>query len=256
MPRRFSGPLLPGTTSVRQVNRRNRYAKKGKFVPTAALRKSIKNISINASETKRSNQYTEDPAQLFHNKAYYAGQLLATSQGTADPQGLVDAKNNRIGDEVYAKGLHVKFFLANAARRPNVNYRIVLFSYNTQYVQTGALDDSEFWSGTDGAGANMNRMLDKPNTDRIKVLKSIVLKPSHEANYSIDSGMTYSEKTRTVSMYMPFKNRKIRYNEDNSPFPLYRDIGIMVLAYDTMTSLETDLIGSFQWTSTFYYKDP
>jgi hypothetical protein len=29
-PRRFSGPLLPGTTSVRQVNRRNTYAKKNK----------------------------------------------------------------------------------------------------------------------------------------------------------------------------------------------------------------------------------
>ena len=31
--RKFSGPLLPGTTSVKQVNRRNRFYKKGKFSP-------------------------------------------------------------------------------------------------------------------------------------------------------------------------------------------------------------------------------
>lgn len=257
MPRRFSGPLLPGTTSVRTVNRRNKYAKRVKFVPTKSLTRQVKNISINASETKRSNQYTQDPQKLFHNKAYYTGQLLATTQGFTDPQGLINATKNRIGDEVYAKGLHFKIFLANAARRANVNYRIVMFSYNTQYVQLGgAITDAEFWSGLDGQGANMNRMLDKPNTDRIKVLKSIVLKPSHEANYSITSDTTFLEKTRTISMYMPFKNRKIKYNEDDSPFPLYRDIGVMVLAYDTMSSLETDLIGSFQWTSTFYFKDP
>lgn len=249
--RRFSGPLVPGTKSVRQVNRRVPRAKPQTLV------KKIKNISINASETKRSSQYTADAQKLFHNKSYYAGQLMATSQGTEDPQGLAIAKNNRIGDEVYAKGIQLKLFIANAARRPNVNYRVVMFSYNTQYVEAGGgLTDAIFWSGINGAGGNMNRMLDKPNTDRIKVLKQFILKPSHEANYSIASDSTFFEKTRTLSMYLPFKNRKIKYNEDNSPFPLYRDIGFMVMAYDTITSLETDLISSFQWTSTFYYKDP
>jgi len=251
--RRFSGPLVPGTKSVRQVNRRV----PRRAVSTKSLNSQIKRVSINTSETKRSSQYTADAQKLFHNKAYYAGQLLATTQGTQDPQGLAEAEKNRIGDEVYAKGLQVKMFIANAAKRPNVNYRVVLFSYNTQYVEAGGgLTDAIFWSGLNGAGGNMNRMLDKPNTDRIKVHKSIILKPSHEANYSTASDNTFFEKTRTVNMYLPFKNRKIKYNEDNSPFPLYRDLGVMVIAYDTTSSLETDLIANFQWVSTFYYKDP
>lgn len=101
----------------------------------------------------------------------------------------------------------------------------------------------------------MNRLLDKPNRERVKILKTMFFNPNFEANYSatLDNQRI---KSRTVSCYVPLNNRKIKYNGDNLPTTRYTDIGFMVLAYDAFITLETERIASLQWQSTFYYKDP
>lgn len=254
MPRKrsYSGPLLPGTKSVRTVNRRPRVVRRTRFRP--GLRKAIQNITLAKCETKTSNQYTTDQASLFHNKAYYAANLLATTQGTQDPSGLSQAKSNRIGDEVLAKGLQLKFNLETQLTKQNQSYRIVVFRYNTLEPP---LDDSYFWCGTDGAGGNMNRLLDKPQTERVKVIKQMFINPTYQANYGISSAVSDGQrKSFTKSCYIPLNNRKIKYNGDGSPNPRFTNIGFMVLSYDSFTTLETDINSFLQWTSTFYYKDP
>lgn len=199
-----------------------------------------------------SSQYTHDQQGLFHNRAYYAGNLLATTQGTSDPAGLTGATLNRIGDEVLSKGLSIKFNLENGARNPNVTFRVIVFRYNTAEVP---LNDAYFWCGTDGAGGNMARILDKPNTERVKIIKTFFMNPNHEANYSatLDNQRI---KSRTFSCYVPLGNRKTKYNGDNLPTTRYTDIGFMVLAYDAFITLETERIANLQWQSTFYFKDP
>lgn len=219
---------------------------------TGKIAKIAKAVQLKTCETKTSSQYTPDQAALFHNKAYYAGQLMATTQGVNDPSGLTQATLNRVGDEVIARGLSIKFNLENGAKNPNVTFRVIVFRYNTAEVP---LNDNYFWCGTDSAGGNMARVLDKPNLERVKVIKTFFLNPSHEANYSatLDNQRI---KSRTISCYIPLKNRRVKYNGDNLATTRYTDIGFMVLAYDSFITLETERIANLQWQSTFYFKDP
>ena len=96
-----------------------------------ASTRRIKSVMLRACETKESTQYTSTLQQLFHDRTYYTGQLLATTQGFTAGDGVADATNNRIGDQVIARGLKFKVYIENEAARPNVMYRIFLFKYNT-----------------------------------------------------------------------------------------------------------------------------
>ncbi len=82
------------------------------------LVKMMKAVTLKECETKKSSQYTTNSAELFHNLAYYTGNLQSTTQGTSDPEGTITATRNRIGDEVVARGISLKFFMNNKADRP------------------------------------------------------------------------------------------------------------------------------------------
>lgn len=230
-----------------------RYRKK----PTTnvkSLTRMIKSVQLRQCETKRSSQYTDNPVRLYHNGTYYTQFLLATNQGTQNPNGLDQAEGNRIGDEVIAKGLSLKWLMENKVDRPNVSYKIIVFEYSSK-VQT--ITDGEFWSGTDGIGAPMTRLLDRPNTDKIKVLKVIHSSPTKEAQYSVQATSTGPwQKSHYHTCYIPLNNKKIQYNQDGGSNTRFRNIGFAVLAYDVFTTLTTDILANMQWSSTFYYKDP
>lgn len=242
--------------AIAKKPRRNykRFPRRKPAIKMNTLSKMIKNVQLKQCETKRSSQYTDDPVILFHNGTYYTQFLLATNQGTQNPNGLDQAEGNRVGDEVIAKGLQLKWLLSNASDRPNVSYKIIVFEYSSK-VQT--MNDGEFWSGTDGVGSNMTRLLDRPNTDKIKVLKVIHSTPTREAQYSVQATSTGPwEKSHYHTCYIPMKNRKIQYNQDGGSNTRFRNIGFAVLAYDTFSTLQTDRLAKMQWASTFYYKDP
>lgn len=236
---------------VRRAPMRKRMRPKRRFGRSRRpLARVVRNVLLKTAETKRSSQYTTTPQELFHNKTYYAGQLLATKQGVTDPHGADNASNNRIGDEVIGMGISLRFFLENLKDHPNVIYKIYIFRYNT--LQT-TLSDTYFWQGLDGSGSNMNRTLDKPHTDRLKILKTMTINP-----YLGSMGGTNfdSAKTRMFQTWIPLGRRKITYNADGSPFPRFTDIGFAVLAYDAVNTTEITVLTNFQWQSTFYYKDP
>lgn len=254
MPKR---PGESGTYQYRRVRSRRAparpYRRRRRLpVGRGRIARVCKAVMMKACETKMSSQYTGTQQKLFHNKAYYAGNLLATTQGVTDPAGLTAATQNRIGDEVLAKGLSIKFSIENGAKNPNVSFRVIVFRYNTLEQP---ITDTYFWCGTDGAGGNMTRLLDKPNTERVKIIKTFFMNPTMEANYSatLDNQRI---KTRTMSCYVPLGDRKVKYNGDNLTTTRYTDIGFMVVAYDAFITLETEQIAQFQWQSTFYYKDP
>lgn len=219
----------------------------------------MKNVALKNCETKKSSQYMATAVGLFHNLAYYVSNLQATNQGVSDPEGFSQAGRNRVGDEVIARGLKIKWFMENVLDRPNVMYRIIVFRYNTLEGNGPGLSDPYFWRGTDGVGANMNRMLDAPNPERVKVLKEILIKPTNQANYSQPAqagGAGPFVKTNLAECWIPLNNRKIQYNDSDSKFVRFTDIGFAVTVYDAINTGQTDQLANLQWTSTFYYKDP
>ncbi|WP_445775547.1 hypothetical protein [Shewanella sp.] len=225
-----------------------------------ALATMMKNVALKNCETKKSSLYTGSSVALFHNLAYYADNLQRTNQGLSDPEGFSQATRNRIGDEVIARGLKIKWFMENEADRPNVMWKIIVFRYNTLEAATTPLTDPYFWRGTDGVGGNMNRMLDAPNPERVKVIKEILIKPTNQANYSIQTAGPVPVgpfvKTNLAEIYIPLNNRKIQYNDADSRFVRFTDIGFAVTVYDAINTAQTDQLANLQWVSTFYYKDP
>ena len=206
-------------------------------------------------ETKKSYQRFgagTSAQELFHNVTHYWTNLLATTQGTDDPQGNTQDGRNRVGTDIIARGLKVKIMFISNVDRPNLNVHCYLFKYNTTAF---GMTDSLFWAGPLGVGADSNRLLDHPNSDRVQALKKLVVQ--NRVNYAnTDGGNRVSTVYR--EFYFPFKNWKVRYDNDTGGghYPMYKDIGLAIVAYDTPDTNELQSVARCTATTCLYFKDP
>ncbi len=231
----------------RRPIRKRAYKRKTK-APIQRLANQMKTIALKQCETKVASDTAEN-LQLTHNGTYFKSNFFFTSQGTGDPEGLDSSPRVRIGDEIIARGIKFKWWLSNKGDRPNVMYNIYVFYYNTLETPSTSM----FWRGTDGVGGTMNRMLDNPNPDRIKVLKKFVV--NSKSQY-LGTAPNLYEHSQYRECYLSFNNKKIVYRRDSSGVPKNWDLGFAVVPYDSFGTLITDNIASFAWSSTFYFKDP
>lgn len=220
-----------------------------------SLNSRIKSISLAQSETKKACQRYAggtNAQALYHNISDFWQNLLATTEGTADPQGTDDYRESRIGTDIIARGMKLRFMFISTADRPNLNIMVYVYRYNAKTAQ----QSSVFWAGPAGQGGANNRFLDHPNTDRVQVLKKFVVQ--NRNNYNItDSG---ASRVHTVyrELYLNLKNQKIRYDNDtgNGDVPMFKDIGICCTAFDATNTGATDIVGYWTASSVFYFKDP
>lgn len=237
---------------MRSRKRRRISAKKRSYGSRASLAKIVKSIALKQSETKYAVLTAENQA-IWHNggtKTIFAKNLLFTSHGSN--------QNSRIGDEVIAKGLKIKCWFSNKSDRTNVIYR--LFVISVPKDQLTADNPSGLFENHHG-----NLILDQINTDRYKVIahKQFSIKGGQLAFTSTvvppsDTGIRGKENSKYVSMYIPLKNRKVKYEVDGGGDPKYQNnmLCMGVIAYDAFGTLTIDNIASFAYTTKFYYKDP
>lgn len=211
----------------------------------------VKSISLAQTETKRSTRHAEN-INLSHNVTYYIDNLFKTEEGQTNPSGT-SIVNNRIGNEVIARGLAIKLWISNKVDRPNVMYKVLLLEHPTRLISS-TMNDTVVWQGVDGLGGTMNRMIDHVASNRVKVVKSFTLQPNKESNYS-QNPVKY-EKSRLLDFYVPLKNRKIWYNTDNGVVASFKDMALAIVAYDAYGTLQTDILASFAYNIRFYFKDP
>lgn len=230
----------------RRVTRRTN--RKKTVVTKKNLHKEMKKVALRQCETKLSNQ-TNENQQLYHNRTNYISGLFATNQGTQDPEGLEFNTRNRVGDEIIARGMKFKWWLSTKTDHPNVMYNIYVFYYNTLETPT----DSNFWRGTNGVGGVMNRMIDAPNPERIKILKKFTVQPKAAFYEPAPNGKEFSQYREC---WLSFNNKKITYRRDNVTQPKGWDLGFAIVPYDSYGSLATDNIASFAFSTTLYFKDP
>lgn len=217
------------------------------------LKKMMKSIALKQCETKKSN-HTAENLSLEHNVTKYHANLFWTTTGPGNPDGFTEFDRNRNGDEIVARGAKFRWWISNKLDRPNVMYRIFVYLYNTEFVN---LDDAEFWRGEDGQGSDMNRMIDMPNNNRIKLLKSITINSkSQYGNLADGAGSDGREHSQLRELYVPLNNKKIKYRIDNEATPTTLDLGFSIVAYDAYGTHETDNIASYAYSYTLYYKDP
>ncbi len=203
-----------------------------------SVRKIAKKTVMGSSETKTVGKQTENE-QLFHNKALYVSNLLATTQGIKDPNDLT-SNAARIGDSIRLTNANVKFWLSNKNDRPNVMYRLIMFWYDTPLTLSDALC---FFTQT-------NKMLDRPNTENISIIDQKYI--FSQNNYAVDANN--HERSQLATLKGNWKGRKVQYDEGGSS-PKKRTIGVCLVCYDAYGTLQTDNIASVAYNYNINFKD-
>lgn len=214
-----------------------------------AMARMMQRISLRQCETKIASQATEQTGiNLFHNKTHYVKNLLNTIQGVTNNPGTEELAN-RLGNEVVARGLKIRFQVISAPEHPNFNFKYFVFRYET----SKSLDDPLFWCGPAGFGGNQNRMLDFVDTRNITILKSGLVQNRNKLPIDPQFGPV---NNCYRDLWIPLNNKKIKYDGNDSPNPKYTTIGMALVPFDANNTLETDIIAFWNYTTRFYYKDP
>lgn len=228
-------------------------------------------------ETKKANYSTTDGNEIFHNNFItITPNLLATTQGTADPQGPTN-QNCRVGDEIMLRGASLKLMIELNERYSDVTFRLMVVKAAKGDTPTRAT----LFNGLSG-----NKMLDSVNTERYSVIYQRYVKmkspgfgvssigggttvvgtlgppPAPDAGIRFDAANynMLSRATKIVKVWIPGRKfgrkGKIVY-EDNSSQVKFFDYHVLLYAYSNY-STNQDLwnVGRLNdYVQQLYFKD-
>lgn len=215
---------------------------------------------MNTAETKRWIG-AEENVQLYHNTGKtgttYVNPILFNpwrliTQGTQEVQ--------RIGDEIYPRGMAVNLWLSNKNDRPNILYRIFVCilprMYNASVVAAGSIDPMI----TPVLGTNGNYCcLPIDTTKGIKVLYDKVLRGNTSGTNACMSNTGALNVPKEWSMFKKLwirrkRSSKIKYTRGTQEVE-NKFVAVYVIPYDAYGTLTTDNIASCAYTCTLYFKD-
>lgn len=157
------------------------------------------------------------------------------------PQGVQD--NQRVGDEINMTGYRLRMLIGQQADRPNVNWRWFL----VKVPKGTTIAYGNWFENTTG-----NVLIDQPNRDFVKILKSGYWRPN-EAGLAGGGGDEY---TFVKQVWLPYKKTlkfgpgqaATTHNDDDLYFTL--------MGYDAFGTLITDIVGYVQTMVYLAYRDP
>lgn len=190
--------------------------------------------------------YTNENAQLDHNKPVYVSKFLGdiqqgVSDGDTSTTGGTGLKTIRIGDQIRLKNINIRFWLSNKWDRPNCIYKLVLFWYPVGVPPNDLLVYK----------TQTNKILDRYNTDNIIIIDQVIVKST--TNYS-NTEVGEKEHSYLATLNKSYKNKKIQY-DNNGLQPKGFNIGMAIVAYDAYGTLQTDNIASFAYQSLITFQD-
>lgn len=206
-----------------------------------------KKVTLGLSETKvvgkqSAGSPTVPALALFHNQPLFIKNFLICQQGTADPNDYT-SNTARIGDEIYLKNINIRFLLSSF--RPNVTYKLVLFWYESNVAPTNAT--VYFTQG--------NKLLDRYNTESISIIDQKIIHPGAiNRTGSDDNTTSFQRRTQLVTLNGSWKSKKIKYDE-NATIPKFKDIGVAVVTYDSVNTLQTDQLSELVYDYKIRFKD-
>lgn len=212
------------------------------------LGRIIRRVALRSTETKYHERGGENQ-QLYHNGGSGPNflqlvNILNTSQG--------DTATTRTGDEVFGVGIGFRLWLSNKADRPNVMYRIIV--YTAPVDSSGSPTVTDLMDTTAGGG---NHMISYINTEKYRVVYNRIIQP-FGTDYSLESGATLKEVSKMVKIWIPLKNRRIQYHRGGSVVPKDQRnyMHMAVIPYDAFGTLLSDNIATVAINCRFYFKDP
>lgn len=224
---------------------RNRRMRNKKIALSRTARKEIRKIAqdvVDENVEDKRKVYQEENVNINHNKPIYIGKFLSDlSQGTSTGTDAVKF-DVRVGDRIKLKNINMRFWLSNKKDRSNVMYKAVLFWYPVD-VGGNITDQDVYFTQT-------NKMLDRYNFKRIKILDTFIIKPTY--NYALADNAR--EHSYLAILNKSWKNKYVQF-ETNSTKPKGWELGISLVCYDAFGTLQTDNIASFAINSQITFED-
>lgn len=156
--------------------------------------------------------------------------------------------SQRIGDEVYARGMSVRLFYLAAADRPSQFVRIVI-AVIPKTVGTTIMDGSNF-DLLDAAGSNdtVTGMIKK---EGVKVLYDKVTTLQVSGPRAV---ATLGESRMFKKFFIKSKRGGVlKWQQDGNL--ANKPVGVWVIPYDSYSTLRTDILGKVSFTYKLYFKD-
>jgi len=229
--------------------RTNRVQRRTRVLPVTNRRRMVSLIRrtvLRTAELKiKYNSF--DKVNVYHNGFYNpsgisSGALIHLNNAPAMPsQGTGD--NQRIGDQMNSISYDIKLLFGQQSDRPNVNWRWIVLS-----VPKGATISYGNWFKQ----TTSNILLDDPNRDYVKVLKSGFMRPN-EAGLAGGGGDEY---TFTKRISVPYKKLVKFGPADGATTHNDNDIYLSIMGYDAFGTLPTDIVGYVQAVYSLNYRDP
>jgi len=202
----------------------------------ANFAKRVKSVMLRVAEPKRCNS-SITKTEMYHNSYVY---FLMNDSGRMPAQSTYDA--GRIGDQINMTSWYIRLVIGQKADRPNVTFRWLVVS-----VPKGSAYSYGQWF----TATTANILLDDPNKDFVKVLKSGYWKPH---NGSMDNAA--DEYVFAKRIYLARK-KLIKFGPaDAATTHNDDDVYFLLGAYDAYGTLVTDNIAYYQANSEINYRDP
>lgn len=234
---------MPTAKQYRRYRRKSARAK-SKYVPRGVSYNTMRLIAqkvVNKNTETKIKDLNVGKVEMYHNTP----QLLELNQSAALPSrgtGVAD----RIGDSIRKVGTKHTMLIGGKYDRPNVSFRLVYITYPRDFTYSY----SDFFINKTG-----NALLDRMNTDLVKIIKTVYIKPQKAAMFAEIAGTTYSkEYTVAKKVWLPSKSI-LKFPDGGSSEASNRKFGVLITAYDAYGTVTTDNIAYIQHLISNYYKD-
>ena len=232
------------------------------------LRRTISKVLMKKTETKHAGNGAE-AWSLYHNGSG------SGSGAAAQPIGIPGLDNlwrycttgttvtNRIGNEIYPRGISLRLYLENMDDRPNLHYRIIC-GFRPKTNADGTVTTATTMAQMLDASANGNLIRHTSSDQGYKFVYDRVVRS--EIGFSsagmASSGQWFPNQKRSHIFkkiwLRPKKGSKIIY--PSGAFgavidPINKAFFTAIIAYDSNNTLTTDKLAELNYTYKIYWKD-
>lgn len=243
----------------RKYQKYKKYYKKNRAgkssLPRRSFQSRVKRVLLKTAETKYFD-IADENVELYHNSGAGALSYASISQ-LANPWADIvkgTGRMNRIGDKILPRGMSLKFWLANKADRPNVQYRVIV--YRATKTVTGAITTYStlpFQVADQGSTGN-KLLLPIDNEAGFRALYDKIVKP--RTGWGWKGGTANSrEFSMCLKLWIKRKGaRQIVFDQDGA-YITNNPIYVAVIPYEQYSTLTADNIASLSVYARLYYKD-
>lgn len=226
--------------------RSSRKSRARKF--TARVKKAL----LKTAETKYVMGAGENSA-CYHDRGDVSAGALTSNQGTIiwNPWFAITrgtSPSNRIGDEIYPRGMAIRMFYNCDFNRPSQFVRIIVAVIPK--VVAGTVMNGSNFDLMDAQGSN-DTVTGMIKREGVKVLYDKVKTFECDGTRAVQ---TTGDSRFFKKIYIKSKHGgKLSWQQDGTLSN--KPVGVWVVPYDQYQTLRTDVLGYVSWTYKLYFKD-